>query len=359
MPSPVLRQLAFSLCVAFSLLWAAPVRAQDAPASADAEVAISDEARKHFEVGVRLLEDPDGARYEEAYRAFKKAYAASPSPKILANLGICAMKIERDSEALWAFKEHLAKRKDIDPTLKSQIESDIVTLEGGMATLKLSLEPAGASVEDIRIPVRGSNVINVYGPVKGVLDIGIRAGRHQIQVKLAGYEPQSLEIEADAGQTIDRTITLAKPPGSGTAAPAPTPGAEPEPAPKPTGDEPAGGDDGGSSGGSLVPAFAMVGVTAALAIATGVVGGLALKKGKDFESVNDGSNPTAAQGARDDAKTLNIVTDVLLGVTAASAIVTVVLFVVPPGGSTGEASAWAITPAVGPEGGAMVVTGSF
>jgi len=46
-----------------------------------ADVKITDEARKHFNAGVALLRDPDGARYEEAYREFKVAYAASPSWK--------------------------------------------------------------------------------------------------------------------------------------------------------------------------------------------------------------------------------------------------------------------------------------
>ena len=48
-----------------------------APARADA-VAISEEARSHFTAGVNFLQDPDGARYDDAYREFKAAYAASP-----------------------------------------------------------------------------------------------------------------------------------------------------------------------------------------------------------------------------------------------------------------------------------------
>jgi len=41
-----------------------------------ADAPITDEARTHFSAGVNLLRDPDGARYEEAYREFKAAYAA-------------------------------------------------------------------------------------------------------------------------------------------------------------------------------------------------------------------------------------------------------------------------------------------
>jgi len=66
-------------------------------ARAEGEVVITEEARTHFAAGVALLQDPKAPRYEEAYREFKTAYAASPSYKILGNLGLCAMKIERGS----------------------------------------------------------------------------------------------------------------------------------------------------------------------------------------------------------------------------------------------------------------------
>ena len=70
---------------------------------ARADVPISQEAREHFTAGVNLLQDPAGARIEEAYREFKTAYAASPSYKILRNLGLCAMRLERDQEAIEAY----------------------------------------------------------------------------------------------------------------------------------------------------------------------------------------------------------------------------------------------------------------
>src|SRR5215475_15565235 len=72
------------------------------------DVQITDSARQHFKTGVAYLKDPDGARYEEAYREFKAAYADSPSWKILGNLGITAMKLERDGEAIEAFEKYLA-----------------------------------------------------------------------------------------------------------------------------------------------------------------------------------------------------------------------------------------------------------
>src|SRR5687767_2361394 len=82
------------------MLFSAAALCLSLASSARASSPISEEARLHFEAGVNLLQDPDGARFEEAYREFKTAYAATPSWKILGNLGICAMKLERDSEAI-------------------------------------------------------------------------------------------------------------------------------------------------------------------------------------------------------------------------------------------------------------------
>src|SRR5579885_3303968 len=80
---------------------------------ARADVPITEEARTHFAAGVALLQDPKAPRYEEAYREFKAAYAASPSYKILGNLGLCAMKLERDEEAIVAYEKYLKEGKDL------------------------------------------------------------------------------------------------------------------------------------------------------------------------------------------------------------------------------------------------------
>jgi pimeloyl-ACP methyl ester carboxylesterase len=81
---------------------------------AHAADAISDEARTHFKAGVSLLQDPEGERVEEAYREFKAAYAISKSPKILGNMGFCAMRLERDGEAIEAYSQYLREVPDID-----------------------------------------------------------------------------------------------------------------------------------------------------------------------------------------------------------------------------------------------------
>ena len=88
---------------------------------AHAADAISDEARTHFKAGVSLLQDPEGERVEEAYREFKAAYAISKSPKILGNMGFCAMRLERDGEAISRF----------DGAKTGAVALDRVAIDGG------------------------------------------------------------------------------------------------------------------------------------------------------------------------------------------------------------------------------------
>src|SRR5262245_25772706 len=94
------------LSLAFVVLAAAAASTAAPSARAD-DVTITEEARTHFAAGVALLQDPKAPRYEEAYREFKAAYSSAPSYKILGNLGLCAMKIERDGEAIEAYSKYL------------------------------------------------------------------------------------------------------------------------------------------------------------------------------------------------------------------------------------------------------------
>src|SRR5262245_61102519 len=181
-------------CAALALcLVAGPAKADDVP--------VSDNARQHFKTGVSFLQDPDGARYEEAYREFKVAYADSPSWKILGNLGITAMKLERDGEAIEAFEKYLSQGgQQIDAGERSQMESDLLTTKAGVVNVSITVSPAGATITDERQPLTGRPVTNRYDvAADGVLHIGMRRGRHKITASLDGHVDQSWELDAEPG----------------------------------------------------------------------------------------------------------------------------------------------------------------
>src|SRR4051812_25411348 len=65
------------------------------------------EGKKYFAAGVALANDPDGARYEDALVQFKKAFEVLAAWKVLVNIAICSLRLERDGEAIEAYEKYL------------------------------------------------------------------------------------------------------------------------------------------------------------------------------------------------------------------------------------------------------------
>ncbi len=323
-------------------------------APVSAEVVITDECRAHFKAGVNLLSDVDGARYEEAYREFKVAYASCPSYKILGNLGLCAMKLERDGEAIEAYDKYLSEGgKDIDPGEKGQVSIDLTTLKTGAATLEITAkEPAeGLLLVDTRIPNKGDRVINQYPFTGNALSVKVRSGHHVLLIKAEGYESLTLEIDLNAGGTHKKEITLKKPtvagpaPTSTTTTPPPPPPATKEVRPVPTG------------------VWIGMGVAGALLIGGGVTGVMAMGKNSEYKTANDGRDPVGAEKLRKDGQTLNLVTDVLIGGAVLAAGVTTYLYLARPteqvpATDAGKTKTW-IAPSIGATSGGLVLGGHF
>lgn len=326
-----------------------------------ADVVINDEARAHFTAGVNLLQDPDGARYEEAYREFKAAYAASPSWKILGNLGISAMKLERDGEAIESYKKYLTEGgKQVEADERAQFQRDLATLEAGVVRLTLDSDPPGATVEDERFPASGNAIRNSY-VLNGPAQIGVRAGRHRFTAKLAGRADAVWEIELSPKQQQSYTFKLAEPT---TAAPA----AAPAPSPAAPANVAVDSSSAKGSSGLRIGSYVSLGVGVA-GIAVGTVFGLKAKsKYKDANEITDrecpgGGDCTPPASVYDEwkqlgddgdsAKTLSLVGFIVGGVGVATGVTLFVL----SSGKKDEPAAAKVEPYLGL--GALGVRGSF
>jgi hypothetical protein len=294
------------------------------PRASAADVPITEEARAHFAAGVALLQDPKAPRYEEAYREFKAAYAAAPSYKILGNLGLCAMKVERDGEAIQAYELYLkAAGFELTSGDREQIERDLLTLRIGNAKITISTDPPGATIFDVRMPVQGDEIRNSYGEVLTPLTLSLRHGHHLIKAHLAGYVDQEWEFEA-SGATMDPHVFRMM-----------------RPAPVVV--------EVAAMRARPIPAAAYVtgAVTMALAASGSVVGALAIKKRSDFNSLNDGDHVVAAESAHSDGQRLNAVADVLLGAAVLGAGVTAYIVLSRPTVERPAASRWRLVPTGG------------
>lgn len=332
---------------------------------------ITPEAKEHFRAGVDLLKDPDGARYQDAYVQFKLAYTKSKSWKVLGNLALCAMKLERDGEAIEYYETYLREgAKEIEASEKEQVERDVRVLKNGQAKVTLKSDtPSGVSITDSRQRTNGAN-INTYALENGVLVLGLRAGNHTIKATAGG---KSLEwtVDITPGQPQEHAFNfkdaagavVAPPPTAGPSAPPPSAAPTTAPPPSATTEAPPPAPNTMRTVG-----FVGAGVGGAMVIG-GLVTGLMAKskessvKDACVDSPSGGKLcPQSKQGDLDSAKSLATLTNVLMigGVVVAGAGVT--LIVMNPN-KEGTAAAFAptlkLSPSPLPAGGGLVAHGSF
>lgn len=306
----------------------------------------SEVAREHFKAGVRHLQDPDGARYEDAYREFRAAYAAAPNPKILGNIGFCAMKLERDGEAIDAYTRYLAEVTDIDPEEKEQIPKDLQTMKSGVVKVTVTVKGAtgAATVLDTRTPTTGTPVVNAYGPVLDQIVIGLRPGRHTLEVKSPSGESAKWELDATPGGKATHVFDL-------TPAPKTTPKTTYVPA---------------EEAPSRTVPWLVTATGGALLVSSAVTGLITMNKVSRLESrcPND-TCPTGSglDADRDSIKRMSRVTDILLVGGAVVTTTGIVWLLVS--GSSHEAEPTKDTAlakpdlACGPFGCSLTITGKF
>jgi hypothetical protein len=299
-----LRRSAAVLAAALALALCPAARASDVP--------ISEEARTHFAAGVALLQDPKAPRYEDAYREFKAAYAASPSYRILGNLGLCAMKIERDAEAIQAFDTYLKEAgPELTPAERDQLQRDLLTLKAGVVHVTVSSDPPGASIVDVRTPIEGNDIRNAYGQASAPMVLGLRRGRHVMTARLDGYLDQHWEFEA-SGTTLPPHIFAMVRTAPSTPSPIATRRETIMTRPVPV--------------AAWVAGAATVGIAATGAL----IGVVAMQKHNDFNLVNDGLHASQATADRNSGETLNRVADGFFGGAVIGIAVTTYLVLARP-----------------------------
>jgi hypothetical protein len=330
-----------ALCIVCLALSGGTALAQagGAPSTAAATPAAIEEAKRHFQRGIALLRDPEGEIVEAAYLEFKTSYELSRSPRVLGNIGYCAMKMERNSEAVPAYREYVRLVPDIDPAERAQIAQDLITMTEGAATISVRYSgPTAWTLVDERIPVKVAPITNTYnGSAGGSLSLLIHPGHHVFHVKTNGEDQGLWEMDATGGASFTHVF-------------------EPKPAPpqvvalQPAEPKPA----------SRAPQVITMGVGGALLVAAAVTGTLAYVKMNNIES--ECPNNVCSPGNYGDvssARNLGTVTDTMLvggGVLVVAGFVWLLLTKNP---SESESRAPSVAGACGPGGCGLLVRGSF
>src|SRR6188768_411057 len=174
--------------------------------------AIPEEAKLYFKNGVELISGKD-PNYQDAYYQFKLAWEKSKSWKVLSNWGLCALKLERDGEAIWAYTEYL-KQKDVDPDERKELERDLLLLNGNAASVTLASDIGELEVVDAR---GGSSVPpQSYRLEGGKLQLRLRAGSHTLTASSQG-KSQRWEVTLSPGRTEEHRFDFSPAPATAAA----------------------------------------------------------------------------------------------------------------------------------------------
>lgn len=283
------------------------------------------EAQKHLDAGLAYYDDPSGPRYEEAYREFHAAYAINPSYKLLANIGTCALYLERDEEAIVAYEKYLkqAKPGDIPAKKRTLMQSDINTLRASLVKLKVEATPETLTLIDERFPSKGPAIVNRYEVTEGNISLGIHPGAHRVTAHLEGYEDQRWEFDASPASAHSHRFELVevrpKTENPDKVQPPPPPPSRPQ-------------VDDARPKSRTTPASVYVGLaaTAVFAGAATVTGLMAISSRDDFIKRNDGTQVSSARDARDEMRRNMLMSDLSLGAALLSAGITTYLYVTRP-----------------------------
>ena len=187
----------FSSCCALALLFTTS-------ATLAQERTDASEAARHFDRGYLLAQQ---GSLETAIAEFKQAYALSPHPSVLYNLGQAYAASGRAVEAVQTLRKYL---EQADPELDAERRAQALSLvdyQGQrIGTLELEVEPAGAEITLDGEPL---------GKAPLSSPIPLTAGSHGLTVAHAGYTSRSVRVEI-VGKASTATVLRLEPSGVAT-----------------------------------------------------------------------------------------------------------------------------------------------
>jgi hypothetical protein len=295
------------------------------------------EAKKHMEAGAAFYNDPNGHKCEEAYREFSKAYDLSGSLNALKAMGICALELERDGEAIERLEKYLADKGDkIEASDKAQVESDLKALKSAVARVTLKSDRPSFRVTDVRTPSKGSQITNDYA-IEGEQTLGIHPGRHTFTATAEGAQALTWTAEIANGGAYTHTFEFSK------AAEKP-----PEPPPPPVMTRPV-----------PVTVYIFGGLTVALTVPTVIFMVRANGIHSDYKAQNGKLDAGALESMKSDVESANLIADIFLGASVASLAATGIFYFTRPERPADKAGSVFVAPAVGRSGGGAFVVGQF
>lgn len=286
----------------------------------------------------------DAKRYAEACPAFAESYRLDPVSGSLVALASC---YEADGKLASAWSRYgelasLAEREGKKERAEAARQR-AKELEPKLARLTVSVAPDAAALQGLVVKRDGTEL----GAASFGTAIPVDRGEHTIEATAPGHAPFAQKVSIQDGATMSVSIPALTSEGGTTPPPPPSPDTTPQ-----------------SSGSPLkTVGWVSIGVGGVAVIIGGVVGGLAIAKKSESDTLGcdatDVCPSLAARTARRDARSLGTASTGLVvagGIVAAAGIALVII-----GGSSSKDSkpSAKLAPAIGPSSGGFALTGRF
>jgi len=280
------------------------------PATASAQ-----EARELFLQGQAAYETGD---YDTAVSNWERAYEMDPRPLLQYNLAQAYERLGHLDRAVAAYRIYVENTPGDDPRAQNA-RARIASLEQRVGNTSILLT---GGVEGAAILVDGED----RGRLPHPDPLRVEPGSHRVVVRAEGHEDFVSVVAVSAGQSVEVAVELV----AGVSGQAAT-------------------TTSGGGGGISMVGVAVAAGGGAILIGGAITGGLALAAA--------GSAPSNEGPEADEARTLALVTDILLPVGAVAVAAGVVLMFVLDDGGSGESAM--VVPMLGPDVAGAQVVGAF
>jgi tetratricopeptide (TPR) repeat protein len=274
------------------------------------------EGRSHFARGVEYYKEED---YRNAMVEFKRAYELAPNYKLLYNLGQTGQELRDYAFALKSLEQYLAEGgKELTAERRAEVNEIVRKLKQRVAEVTIRTNSSGA---DVMVDETVVGRTPLAGPVV------VSAGNRKITLT-KGSVNASRSIEVAGGEHAELTLDLnssddqAHPAQREHAPSAPASARDQRASPGAT--RLSQGPDDGKSDGNTATWVGVI-TTGALAVATGVVGGLAIAAKHDYDTTLDKYPiaPGDVADARSETRKRALAADILGAATLLSGGITI------------------------------------
>ena len=253
----------------------------------------------------QALHEYELGNFSEAKAFFAQAHALSPNARTLRGLGMSSYELRHYVEAIGYFDKALnATDRPLTVTMRGEVSQLLKQARGFVAKLRVTLEPSSA---ELRIDTRP-----VEKDAAGY--IMLDPGTHELVAEAPNYDPATRSIRTDGGEELTIKLTLRS-----QEEPKPQV-AQTQEAPAPVAATADSARPAARHSESSVGPWVLIGVSAAVVVAGGVMVGLMAKDMSTVENAKPGSYFPQYKAANDRVLPLSIAGFTALGVGAAGLI---------------------------------------